>query len=147
MIFDTVPARVVNLHRVRALPLVGLLFAAVMGALVLGFALALGARNQRRDLAILRALGLTSGGGSTRARVAGRHAGGGHAARRFATRCARGLVALARLARQLGIGSGSIVAGGLIVLVPATVAIAVLASLLPARQLRRDRVGVLLRTE
>jgi hypothetical protein len=39
------------------------------------------------------------------------------------------------------------VAGGLIVLVPATVAIAVLASLLPARQLRRNRVGVLLRTE
>jgi putative ABC transport system permease protein len=147
MIFDTVPARVVNLHRVRALPLVGLLFAAVMGALVLAFALALGARTQRRDLAILRALGLTSGGAARVLTWQGVTLAAVMLLVGLPLGALAGSLLWRELTRQLGIGSGSIVAGGLIALVPATVAVAVLASLLPARQLRKDRVGVLLRTE
>ena len=52
-----------------------------------------------------------------------------------------------RLASVFGIGSGVLVGAGLAALVPATLAVAVLVLLLPARQLRKDRVGVLLRTE
>jgi hypothetical protein len=44
MLRDTVPARILNLHRVRVLPLLGLVFAGVIGIVVLAFALTLGAR-------------------------------------------------------------------------------------------------------
>jgi len=55
---DIVPARVLALHRVRGVPLVGLVAAATMALFVLAYALALSVRLRNRDLAILRALGL-----------------------------------------------------------------------------------------
>ena len=144
---DTVPARVVNLHRVRAVPLVGLTLAALLGAVVLAFALALGARVHRHDLAILRALGL-SRRGSTRVLA---WQGAALAAAILVVGIPLGVLVGSllwhRLAHAFGIGAGALVGTGIATLVPATFAIAVVASLLPARQLRKDRVGVLLRTE
>lgn len=55
---DIVPARVVTIHRVRALPMAGLAVAGAMGLFVLAYALALSVRVRSRDLAVLRALGL-----------------------------------------------------------------------------------------
>ncbi len=58
MTTDIIPARVVNLHRVRSVPVLGLAVAALLGAVVIGSTLAAGVRTHRRELAILRALGL-----------------------------------------------------------------------------------------
>ncbi len=58
MTTDIIPARVVGLHRVRSVPLLGLALAALLGAVVIGSTLAAGIRAHRRELAILRALGL-----------------------------------------------------------------------------------------
>ncbi len=55
---DLVPARIVNLHRVRPLPMLGLGLAGLMGTTVLAFTLATGVRSRLRDLAVLRALGM-----------------------------------------------------------------------------------------
>ena len=55
---DLIPARVVNLHRVRTLPLVGLLLAGTLGTFVLAFTLSTGVRSRLRDLAVLRMLGM-----------------------------------------------------------------------------------------
>ncbi len=57
---DSIPAEVVNLHRVRELPLLGLVIAGAMGTIVLVYTLAVGRRGRRRDLAVLRTIGLSS---------------------------------------------------------------------------------------
>jgi putative ABC transport system permease protein len=55
---DIVPARAVNMHRVRSLPLLGSALASMLAALVLGYTVISGARRHRRELATLRAVGL-----------------------------------------------------------------------------------------
>lgn len=55
---DFVPAQIVNRHRVRNLPLIGLALAAAMGMIVLLYVLALTIRLRRHDLAVIRAIGL-----------------------------------------------------------------------------------------
>lgn len=55
---DFVPARIVNLYRVRSLPTLGLVLAGGMGAVVLAFTLITGVRSRQRDLDVLRALGM-----------------------------------------------------------------------------------------
>jgi hypothetical protein len=55
---DIVPARAVNMHRVRGVPLVGIAIASVLAALVVGYTAVAGARSHRKELAILQALGL-----------------------------------------------------------------------------------------
>ena len=57
---DSIPAEVVNLHRVRGLPLLGLLIAGAIGTIIIVCTLSVGRRGRVRDLAVLRALGLTS---------------------------------------------------------------------------------------
>ena len=57
---DTVPARVVNLHKVRALPLIGALLAAFLGTVLLAYTLIVTARARTRELGVLRALGLSA---------------------------------------------------------------------------------------
>lgn len=56
---DIVPAKVETVRRVRRVPLVGLVIAAGMAVFVLAYALTLSVRVRRRDLAILRAMGMS----------------------------------------------------------------------------------------
>jgi hypothetical protein len=58
MTLDIVPARAVNLHRVRGVPLVGGTVGSVVAALALAYTTIAGARRHRRELAVLRAVGL-----------------------------------------------------------------------------------------
>jgi hypothetical protein len=60
IVTDAIPAQIVNLHRVRRLPLIGVGVAGVLGVLLLLYVLALTVRVRTRDLAVLRALGLPS---------------------------------------------------------------------------------------
>ena len=148
MIVDTVPGSGREPPPRPRVPLVGLTARRVARAVVLAFALALGARvHQRRDLAILRALGLTSGGA---------HVCSCGRASRWPRRCCssvcRSVRSWARCsgadpAQRSGSASGSIVAGGSSRSSPRRSRSRSSSSLLPARQLRKDRVGVLLRTE
>ena len=52
------PARIVNLHRVRSLPLLGALLAALFGTVLLAYTLAVAVRRRVRQLGVLRALGM-----------------------------------------------------------------------------------------
>jgi len=56
---DMVPARVETVRRVQGVPRVGLAIAAAMAVFVLAYALALSVRVRNRDLAILRAMGMS----------------------------------------------------------------------------------------
>src|SRR5258707_1331118 len=61
MLSDNVPARIANLHRVRYLPIVGAVIAAAFGTVLLGYTLAVGVRARRRELGVLRAMGMAPG--------------------------------------------------------------------------------------
>ena len=54
---DVVPAQVVSLHRVRNVPIAGLLIASALLLLLVTYAVSLTVRVRRHDLAVLRALG------------------------------------------------------------------------------------------
>ena len=58
MVTDVVPGRVMNLDRVRSVPLAGLAVVVVLGAAILIASLAAAGRGNRRTLAVLRSLGL-----------------------------------------------------------------------------------------
>jgi hypothetical protein len=55
---DMVPARAVNMHRVRGVPMVGIAIASTLAALVVGYTVGAGVAGHRRELAILQAVGL-----------------------------------------------------------------------------------------
>ena len=57
MVTDIVPGRVMNLDRVRSVPLAGLAVVVVLGAAILIASLAAAGRGNRRTLAVLRSLG------------------------------------------------------------------------------------------
>jgi putative ABC transport system permease protein len=57
---DTIPARIVNLHRVRTLPLLAVGLAAFLGTMLLGYTLIVSARSRIRELGVVRALGLSA---------------------------------------------------------------------------------------
>ena len=58
MVTDVVPGQVMNLDRVRSVPLAGLAVVVVLGAAILIASLAAAGRGNRRTLAVLRSLGL-----------------------------------------------------------------------------------------
>ena len=61
VISDSTPSRIVNLHRVRTLPLLGIVLAATLGTVILVSTIAFSVRARRRDLSVLRVLGLPPG--------------------------------------------------------------------------------------
>jgi len=60
MATNVIPSRVATLHRVLPLLLLGGLLAGVLGAVLIGYTLAVSTRARRRELALLRALGLST---------------------------------------------------------------------------------------
>ncbi len=147
MATDIIPARVNNLARVRRLPVVGLLLAGAMGTFLLVYSLAVTARVRRRELAILRTLGLAGGG--VRRVLAGQ--GVVLAGLMLLVGVPLGLVLGNALWRRVVTGIGLApeltLPIAVVVLVPAALAVAILASILPARRAVRDPVAVPLRSE
>ena len=143
---DLIP-RVVSLHRVRALPILGILFAGVFGTVVLAYVLAIGVRTRMRDLAVLRALGLP--------------------VRRLTSILTWQALMLATAMLVIGLPIGVLIGsvvwrslGGdfgvatepvapplLAILLPAVLLVAIVATLAPARRARRQQVAALLRVE
>jgi putative ABC transport system permease protein len=147
MVTDTVPARIVNLHRVRRLPVLGLVVAGLLGTVVLAYTLAITARARSNELAVLRSLGLASR--RVRAVLAwqGTVLGFGVLVIGLPLGLLLGVAVWNRVADGLGVDAGAIVSPWLLLLVPLALLVAVGASILPARRARRLPVAELVRVE
>ncbi|MFN8034323.1 MAG: FtsX-like permease family protein [Acidimicrobiia bacterium] len=144
---DVIPSRVVNLRRVRPLPLLAALLAAALGIILLCSTMAVGVRVRTRQLAVLRALGMPA----RQLRRVIAYQGVALAV----VICLVGLplgvvvgsVAWRSIADQLGVGdrvSGALWAA---LLVPITILVGLAASIIPGRRVRRQDAASLLRAE
>jgi ABC-type lipoprotein release transport system permease subunit len=144
---DLIPARVVNLHRVRGVPLIGVALAGFLAIFVLVYALVASVRARTHELAVLRALGLRP---RRLRRVLGWQ-GGLLAAGMVVIGMPIGLLLGAggwlRVADGLGIGSDITVSPWLLAVAPLVLAVAIISSVVPARRARRESVATLLRVE
>lgn len=144
---DAVPARIVNLQRVRRLPLIGLGLAGLLGTILLVYTLAISARARTRELAVMRTLGLAS------RRVSGVLAWQGIvlALGMLVIGVPIGLVlgaaAWSAVASDLGVRTTAVFSPLIAALVPMALLVAVAASLYPARRARRAPVAEVLRVE
>jgi len=144
---DIVPARVVNMHRVRSIPMLGVLLAGALGTITLGLLVIGGARIHRRNFAVLRALGLDA-----------RHLSGVLAWQGVLTAALMVAIGLPlgaiagvalwhHVAADTGVAPTAVVPPALLVLVPATLAVAILCSFMAGHRVRRTQVARLLREE
>jgi predicted lysophospholipase L1 biosynthesis ABC-type transport system permease subunit len=144
---DVIAARIVNLHRVRRLPLIGLLLAGLLGTMLLAYTLTLSARARSRELAVMRTLGLPS----KRVRRILAWEGALLGTGMLVIGIPIGLVAGSALwnvvADDLGVHDVAIITPLLFLLVPLTLLVAIGASLYPARRARRAPVAEVLRVE
>jgi hypothetical protein len=147
IMLDNVPSRVVNLNRVRSLPVLGALVAALFGTMLLAYTLAVGARRRVHQLGILRALGMN-------ARRVGRVLVWQGVTLALAVTIigiplgiALGSVAWRTFANGLGIATSATVPWSVLLLIPGTIAVGVLAAVVPAYRARRQPVSELLRVE
>jgi hypothetical protein len=147
MITDAVPARVVNLHRVRQLPLLAVALAALLGLVLLGYTMAVGVRARTRGLGVLRALGMSSRRLGRVLTWQGVVLAGVMVVIGLPVGVLLGTVAWRTIARQVGVADNAIIPLWVGLLIPAAIAAGVLASVLPARRLRRRDIATLLRAE
>jgi hypothetical protein len=144
---DNVPARIVNLHRVRSLPLLGALLAAVFGTVLLAYTLAVAVRRRIRHLGVLRALGMS-----------GRRVGRVLVWQGVALALAivvvglplgvvLGAVVWRTFAHGLGVAPNATVPWSVLLLIPGSIVVGVLAAVMPAHRARRQHVSELLRVE
>jgi hypothetical protein len=144
---DAVAARIVNLHRVRGLPLIGIAVAGLMGLFVLIYALAVSVRARMRDLAVLRAIGLPARRIRRVLAWQGGVLGVGIVIIGVPAGLLLGSALWRRVADGLGVQRGAVVAPILLLLVPLTVLVAIGASLYPGRRASRESITTLLRAE
>jgi putative ABC transport system permease protein len=144
---DIVPARVVNMHRARNLPLLGIALAAALGTITLTYVIVAGARTHRRELAVLRAIGLEP----TRVRRVLVWQGTLTALVIAAIGLPLSLITGAALWRHVaddtGVQPGSVVPPAIFLVVPAALVLAVLAALFTDLRVRHSRVADALRGE
>jgi putative ABC transport system permease protein len=144
---DVIPARVVNMHNVRRLPLLGIYLAGALGTLTLAYVIVAGTRSHRRELAVLRAIGL----GARRIRRVVLWQGALIALAMVALGLPLSLLAGAGLWRRVavntGVQPGSVVPPAILLVIPAVLAVAVLASLFAALRVGHSRVAEVLREE
>ena len=147
VLIDIIPARIVNMHRARSVPLLGVLLAGVLGTLTLAYVIVAGARIHRRELAVLRALGLEA----NRLRRVLAWQGVLTASLTLIIGLPLALVGgnvfWRRVAENTGVQPGAVVPSQLLLVVPATLLVAIAASLVAHRGVRRSRVADLLREE
>jgi hypothetical protein len=143
---DSIPAEVVNLHRVRALPLLGLGIAGAMGTIVLVYTLAVGRRGRLRDLAVLRTLGLNSAQLRRSTAWEGVLVAGAMVAVGVPIGFVAGRAVWRDFADGLGVAAGPISAW-LLLVIPLCAAVAIVATSHSARRARKARVATLLHVE
>jgi putative ABC transport system permease protein len=143
---DSIPAEVANLHRVRGLPLIGLLLAGAMGTIVLAYTLANDQRGQMRDYAVMRTLGLAAPQLRRVMAWQGVVLAGMMVLVGLPVGVVVGRAVWRRSADGLGVGAGPITPW-LLLLIPLSGAVAIIATLHPARRARRTSVAKLLRVE
>jgi hypothetical protein len=144
---DLIPARVLNFHRVRRLPIIGLAVAGTIALFVLLYALALGIRIRNRDLAILRALGLPARRVRRVLTWFGCLLAAGIVAIGVPTGLLLGIAIWHRIATNNGMRPTAAVSPYLWLTVPLTFAAAVLGTLAPGRRALRQNLNALLRPE
>ena len=144
---DLIPARVLNFHRVRGLPIIGLAVAGTIALFVLLYALALGIRIRSRDLAILRALGLPARRVRRVLAWFGTLLAAGIVAIGIPTGLLLGIAIWHRIATNNGMHPTTTVSPYLWLAVPLTFTVAVLGTLAPGRRALRQDVNALLRPE
>jgi len=143
---DSIPAEVVNLHRVRALPLLGLVIAGAMGTIVLVYTLAVGRRGRLRDLAVLRTIGLSSAQLRRSATWEGLLVAGAIVAVGLPVGFLIGRTLWREFADGLGVAAGPI-SGWLLLVIPLCAAVAIVAASHSARRARKASVATLLHVE
>ena len=147
IVLDTVPSRIVNLHRVRTLPILGVLLAAALGTILMAYTLAVSVRVRVHHLGVLRALGMTP-------RRVGRvlvWQGVALAVAIMAIGIPLGLVfgsvVWRLIADSFGVRTSPTVPAAIALVIPVSIVVAVAAALVPARRARRADVSNLLRAD
>ena len=144
---DLIAGRIVNLHRVRGVPLLGVAAAALMGVFVLVYVLAVSVRARTREHAVLRALGLPV----RRLRRVLAWQGGILAAGILVIGIPVGLLLGAalwsRVAESIGVHPDAVLSPWLLLIGPIVVLIAVGGSLVPARRAAHEHITEVLRAE
>jgi len=138
---------VVNMHRVRGVPLLGVGLASALGTIVLAYVVFAGVRSYRRELAVLRAIGLDG----KRVRRVVVWQGALTATVVVVIGLPLALLAGAALWRRvtddIGIAPGAAVPPALFLVLPASLAVAAAAGVFADRKARRSHVAEVLRAE
>jgi putative ABC transport system permease protein len=144
---DLVGGRIVNLHRVRTVPLLGILAAGLMAIFVLVYVLAVSVRARTREHAVLRALGLPV----RRLQHVLAWQGGILAVGILIIGVPAGLVLGSALWRHIadgiGVHPGAVLSPWLLLIPPLVLLVAIGSSLVPARRAAREQITELLRAE
>ena len=144
---DLIGGRIVNLHRVRNVPLLGIAAAALMGIFVLVYVLAVSVRARTREHAVLRALGLPV----RRLRRVLAWQGGVLAVGIVVIGIPAGLLLGAavwsRVADSIGVRPDAVLNPWLLVIAPIVLLVAIGGSLVPARRAAHQQIGTVLRAE
>lgn len=145
MITDLIPALVVSLHDVRGPSQLGALLAALLGATLMAYTLAVGSRS--RDLAVLRALGM-SARRVTRVLV---WRGVMLALAILTIGIPLGLITGSliwrTIANKIAVANHPVVANSLVFFAPAVLALSIACSLVVARRIRHENVARQLHAE
>ena len=146
-IIDIIPARIANMHRVRSVPLLGVGLAVSLAMMILAYVIVAGVRSHRRELAVLRAMGLDT----KQLRTSVLWKGALTNLIMLAIGLPLGLVAgiqlWRRVASDTGVQPGAVVPPLTFVAIPASFAVAATASLVAARRANRSNVTTLLLEE
>jgi putative ABC transport system permease protein len=142
---DAIPARVVNLHGVRGLPLSGAAITGILAVLLLFFTLTASART--KDLGVLRALGMTSRRVGRVVSAEGALFAGVIVAIGIPLGLIIGAFGWRAIADAFGVENSPSFPFAIVLVIPATFVVAFLAARLPARRARRSDVARMLHSE
>ena len=144
---DLLGGRIVNLHRVRGVPLLGIAAAALMGMFVLVYVLAVSVRARTREHAVLRALGVPVRRLRRLLAWQGAILGIGILVIGIPAGLILGAALWRRVAEGIGVRTEVVLSPWLLAIVPLVVLVALGASLVPARRAAREQITELLRAE
>jgi hypothetical protein len=142
-----IPARIANLWRVRWLPWLGAITAALLGAVLVAYMLSVVARAQAKDFAVLRALGMTPSGTRGIVTWQGALTAGAIAAIGVPVGLVAGAAAWRSICTSMGVGDDVTIPLWVTAALPIVATIAILALYIPTRLAGTRRVAGALRVE
>jgi len=144
---DLVGGRIVNLHRVRGVPLLGIVAAALMGIFVLVYVLTVSVRARTHEHAVLRALGLPVRRLRRVLAWQGAILAAGIVVFGLPAGLLLGTALWRRAAAGIGVRPDVVLSPWLLLIAPFVLAIAVAASVVPSRRAAHEQITQLLRAE